>query len=74
MKIYFTLKEKYFSGIKKKQKKNSGICYYQVCTTGSQSYLGKKKIIPAENMGMQEKIKNTGKDKYLGKCKLTLIL
>lgn len=57
-----------------KKKKNSGICYYQVCTTRSQSYLGKRKIIPAENMGMQEKIKNTRKDKYVGRCKLTLIL
>ena len=40
----------------------------------SKSYSGKRKAIPDKNMEMQEKMEYIGKDKYVRKYKLTLIL
>lgn len=72
MKIYFTLKKNIFQELK--------IKLWNLLLPGAhyrkskKSYLGKRKIITDENMEKQEKVKNTGKDKYLNKYKLIWIL
>lgn len=68
-------KKNIFQELKKeKRKKQWNLLLPGVHYRKSKSDSGKSKIIPDENMEMQEKIKNTGQNKYVGKYKVTLIL